>query len=143
MPGQLLPPCYQQATRPEFRSFRARGFTGGPGPAPSPAHLLPRGRGARPPRPRDPASLRPGTLPAGGSGWWWCLFAEPFLQRRSAAFSLSFAKWQGLTGSFTLPGLPDTPESQQDEESRAAIFSYGVPEAPSLKVTSGRKEKEK
>lgn len=60
--GQLLPPCYQ-AARPEFRSFAARGFTGGREPAPPPAtppRLLPRlgllqplGQGQRPRCPRD------------------------------------------------------------------------------------------
>lgn len=58
--GKLPTPCYQ-AARPEFRSFAARGFTGGRAPTPPPAtppRLLPRlgllpRWGPRPRRPRD------------------------------------------------------------------------------------------
>lgn len=65
MPRQLLPPCYQQATRSEFRSVRARGFTGGPGPGPAPSCAPPpaglgRARPAhvtRRPRVREPFLL--------------------------------------------------------------------------------------
>lgn len=57
MPGQL-PPCYQQATRLEFRPSARGASREGPAPPP-PARLLPRGRGARPRNPRDPASLQP------------------------------------------------------------------------------------
>lgn len=56
MPGQLLPPYYQQAARPEFRSIPARGFTGGPASGPAPSCGC---RGARPRLPRDPGRVRP------------------------------------------------------------------------------------
>lgn len=138
--------CRHVINKPPARSSgpSARGASREAPAPPPPRRTSSRGAGARARRAhvtRRPCVPEPFPRVAPGGGGVSSL--SLFLQRRSAAFSLSFAKWQGLTGSFTLPGLPDTPESQQDEESRAAIFSYGVPEAPSLKVTSGRKEKEK
>lgn len=76
MPRQLQPPYYQQAARPEFRSFPALGFTGGQAPAPPLSPTASRGcRGARPHRPRDP---RVGPAPLSRALGAWS--KPPFLQ---------------------------------------------------------------
>lgn len=116
MPGQLLPPCYQQATRPEFRSFRARGFTGGPGPAPSRAPP-PAGPGSAPAEPTWPGVLASASPFCGWLGLVVCLrwsSSRSRSQHCSAAFPRNFAKWSGLTGSFALLGLPDAQANQRD-----------------------------
>lgn len=82
--------CRHVINKPPARSSgpSARGASREAPAPPPPAHLLPRGRGARPPSPRDPASSRPRVLPAGGSGWW-CVFTKPepaLLRRLSTEF---------------------------------------------------------